>query len=28
MLNRTVVSPSINKTSSQKLQVTWTLGMT
>lgn len=28
MLNRTVVSPSINKTSSQELQVTWTLSMT
>lgn len=28
MLNRTVVSPTIDKTSSQELQVTWTLSMT
>jgi len=27
MLNRTVVSPTIDKTSSQELQVTWTLSM-
>lgn len=27
MLNRTVVSPTIDKTSSQKLKVTWTLSM-
>lgn len=28
MLNRTVISPTIDKTSSQELQVTWTLSMT